>query len=142
MKTKKTKAKSLNREKYNKLPPTKLFERRVASIPHQSLSPELDYEIGLLIGYNCPQILLPRDVIMGDEDKPYAQRSALFWSIIGCSNVNIDCSHEAEIGVSHHILVKQVLPATKLSSELKSEVQFVCRAQVKETITPSDILKV
>ena len=29
----------------------------------QEMSPELDYEVGLLIGYNCPQALLPRDVI-------------------------------------------------------------------------------
>ena len=27
------------------------------------MSPELDYEVGLLIVYNCPQALLPRDVI-------------------------------------------------------------------------------
>lgn len=70
------------------------------------MSSELDCEIGLLIAYNRPQALLPRDVIMGDEDQPYAQRSALGWSIIGCSNADIDCSHEDEIGVSHRIIVK------------------------------------
>lgn len=46
------------------------------------------------------------------------------------------------MGVSHRIIIKQVLPATKPSSEFKSEVQFVCRTQVKEMITPADMLKV
>lgn len=50
--------------------------------------------------------------------------------------------HEDEIGVSHRIIIKQVLPALKPSSKLKSEVQFVCRTQVKEMIIPADILKV
>lgn len=124
--------------------PTSATARAWPHLEHlaDEMSPELDCEIGLLIGYNCPQALLPRDVIMGDEDQPYVQRSALGWSIIGCSNTDLDCSHEDEIGVSHRIIVKQVLPATKLSSELKSEVKFVCRTQVKEIITPSDILKV
>lgn len=68
--------------------------------------------------------------------------SVLGWSIIGCSSADIDPDHEDEIGVSHRIIIKQVLPATKLSSELKFEVQFVCRTQIKEMITPADILKV
>lgn len=44
--------------------------------------------------------------------------------------------------MSHHIIIKKVLPATKPSSELRSEVQFICRTQVQEMITPVDILKV
>lgn len=191
MKTKDTKAKSLNQQKDNKLPPTEWFERGVASIPHQScqsssvhlwkqtrkflfyalldiqsattfiskdsadiarqeresktqsilnnfkskrgeqqkgartankrhqlwhenhtcnnihqrlhtikqityshkchskglashrhgadeMSPELDCEIGVLIGYDCPQDLLPRDVIMDDEDQ--LMHKALHWA--------------------------------------------------------------
>ncbi len=106
------------------------------------MSPELDCEVGLLISYNCPQALLPRDVITGNENQPYAQRSVLGWSIIGYSNTDIDYDHEDEIGVSHRIIIKKVLPTTKPSSEFKSEVHFVCRTQVKEMITPADILKV
>lgn len=75
------------------------------------MSPELNYEVELLIGYNCPQALLPRHVIMGDEDQPHAQRSALGWSITGRSETDIDHGHEDEIGVSHRIIIKQVLPA-------------------------------
>lgn len=51
------------------------------------MSPELDCEVGLLIGYNCPHALLPGEVITGNENQPYAQKSVLGWSIIGlCSD--------------------------------------------------------
>ncbi len=106
------------------------------------MSPELDCEVGLLIGYNCPQVLLPRDVISGNENQPYAQRSVLGWSIIGYSSTEVDYDPEDEIGVSHRIIIKKVQPATKPFTELKSEVHFVYRTQVKEMITPADILKV
>ncbi len=106
------------------------------------MSPELDCEVGLLIGYNCPQVLLPRDVISGNETQPYAQRSVLGWSIIGYSSTEVDYDPEDEIGVSHRIIIKKVQPATKPFTELKSEVHFVYRTQVKEMITPADILKV
>lgn len=106
------------------------------------MSPELNCEVGLLIGYNCPQALLPRDVISGNENQPYAQRSVLGWSIIGYSSTEVDYDHEDEIGVSHRIIIKKVQPATKPFTEFKSEVHFVYRTQVKEMITPADILKV
>ncbi|XP_077360981.1 uncharacterized protein LOC144006149 [Festucalex cinctus] len=98
----------------------------------EEMSPELDCEVGLLIGYNCTQALLPRDVVMGNENQPYALRSVLGWSIIGNSSTDIDYDQEDEIGVSHRIIVKKVVPDTKSSSEIKSEVQFVVRTQVKK----------
>lgn len=124
--------------------PTSATAKSWPHIEHlaHEMSPELDCEVGLLIGYNCPQALLPRDVIMGNENQPYAQRSLLGWSIIGYSNTGVDHDHEDEIGVSHRVVVKRVLPTIKPSSELKSEVHFVYRTQVKEMITPADILKV
>ncbi|KAG1929293.1 hypothetical protein F2P79_023066 [Pimephales promelas] len=124
--------------------PTSTTARSWPHLEHlaDEMSPELDCEVGLLIGYNCPQALLPREVIMGNETQPYAQRSVLGWSIIGYSRPVIDYADEDEIGVSHRIIIKKVQPATKPSSELKSEVHFVYRTQVKEMITPADILKV
>lgn len=75
--------------------PTSLTAKSWPHLEHlaDEMSPELDCEVGLLIGYNCPQALLPRDVVMGVEDQPYAQRSALGWSIVGRSNAEIDDSH-------------------------------------------------
>ncbi len=64
----------------------------------------------------------------------------LGWSIIGCNHYDGD--YEDEIGVSHRIIMKQILPAGKPSHKLKSEVCFVCKNKFKEMITPAEILKV
>ena len=36
-----------------------------------------DGEVGLLIGYNCPQALAPKDHILGSGNKPFAQQTEL-----------------------------------------------------------------
>ena len=59
-----------------------------ATWPHlksmsRHLLPKGDYDIGLLIGYNCPQALTPREVIPGKGNNPFAQRTDLGWGIIG-----------------------------------------------------------
>ncbi len=102
------------------------------------IPPPLDCEVGLLIGYNCQQALLPRVVLSGEENQPYAQRTDLGWSIVGCSILANDYSDA--IGVSHRIIVRQVTSAPQPCPELKREVHFVCRTQVKE-INPTDIIK-
>ncbi|XP_054597297.2 uncharacterized protein [Nothobranchius furzeri] len=106
----------------------------------EEMSQELDCEVGLLIGYNCSQALAPREVIHGSENQPFALKSVLGWSIVGYNSTVND--YEDEIGVSHHIIAKQVIPLTMPSSELKSEVHFSARTQVKEVISPSDMIKV
>jgi len=40
-------------------------------------------EVGLLIGYNCPQALAPQKTILGSENEPYAAQTDLGWSIVG-----------------------------------------------------------
>ena len=39
--------------------------------------------MGLLIGLNCPSALHPREVVYGEESKPYAIHSLLGWYING-----------------------------------------------------------
>jgi len=56
--------------------------------PHlQHLAREMlalqDFEVGLLIGYNCPQALAPKETVVGGESEPYAIRTDLGWSIVG-----------------------------------------------------------
>ena len=41
------------------------------------IAPLQDCEVGLLIGYNCSQALLPREVVPGKDNHPYAQRTDL-----------------------------------------------------------------
>ena len=43
-------------------------------------------EVGLLIGYNCPKALVPRQVVTGTDAEPYAVRTDLGWSVIGAAN--------------------------------------------------------
>ncbi len=40
-------------------------------------------EIGLLISINCPRAFIPRAVVAGEEDDPYAMRTGLGWGIVG-----------------------------------------------------------
>ena len=103
------------------------------------VAPLQDCEVGLLIGYNCSQALLPQEVVSGEENEPYAQRTDLGWSIVGHGHARVD-SGDA-IGISHRIVVRQVTPGVNPSVSLKTEVHYVNRTKVKE-ITPSDILKV
>lgn len=47
------------------------------------LPPLMDCEVPLLVGYNCPAALAPRQVITGDTSQPYAVKTDLGWSIVG-----------------------------------------------------------
>ncbi|XP_028323938.1 uncharacterized protein LOC114476536 [Gouania willdenowi] len=102
------------------------------------LPPMLECEVGLLIGYNCQQALLPREVLAGKENQPYAQLTDLGWSIVGCSSQVQN--HNDVIGTSHRIIVCEVTPVSPPAIELKQEVHFVCRTQVKE-VSPIDVIK-
>ncbi|XP_028316746.1 uncharacterized protein LOC114471941 [Gouania willdenowi] len=102
------------------------------------MPPSLECKVGLLIGYDCQQALLPKEILAGEENYPYAQRTDLGWSIVGCSNPK---GHHADaIGTSHRVIVRQVIPMVQPSAELKATVHFVCKTQVKE-ISPADVIK-
>ncbi|KAI3376806.1 hypothetical protein L3Q82_000091 [Scortum barcoo] len=90
-------------------------------------------------GYNCSQALLPREVVAGKDNEPFAQRTDLGWSIVGCVNPCVD--YGDAIGSSHRVVVRQVTPYQQSPANLTSEVQYVCRTHVKEVITPPDVIK-
>ncbi|XP_030611515.1 uncharacterized protein LOC115798709 isoform X1 [Archocentrus centrarchus] len=90
-------------------------------------------EVGLLIGYNCSQALLPREVVSGEENQPFAQRTDLGWSIIGYASPYMDGGDA--IGVSHQVITRQVTPSLQLPSSRNHEVHYVCRTQIKEVIS-------
>lgn len=95
-------------------------------------------KVGLLIGYNCSQALLPREVVSGNEHEPFAQRTDLGWSIVGHGNTHIDFSDAT--GISHHVIVQQVTPMVKPHVNLKTKVNLVDRTKMKE-ITRSDLIR-
>jgi len=39
----------------------------------EEIAPLIDCDVGLLIGYNCSQALLPREVVSGRDEEPFAQ---------------------------------------------------------------------
>ena len=69
-------------------------------VPYQS-----NVEIGILIGSDCPRAIMPREIIPGEDDSPYALRSDLGWGIIGKISqlLSEEDGDEDEIGVSHRI---------------------------------------
>lgn len=96
------------------------------------IAPQQVCDIGLLIGYNCPQALL-REIVSVKENQPFAQRTDLGWSIVGYGNSSVDYGDA--------IIVKQVMPSLPSSLNLTSEVQYICRTHIKEIITPPNVIK-
>lgn len=71
----------------------------------------------LLIGYNCPQSLLSSEDVSGKENQPFAQRTDLGWSVVGYGCPRFD--YGDAIGVSHQVIVKQVMPGLQPSFNLR-----------------------
>lgn len=105
----------------------------------EELAPQQVCDIGLLIGYNCPLALLPRETVSCKGNQPFAQRTKLGWSIIGWGNSTVD--YGDTIGVSHHIIVKQVMQSLPSFFSLTNEVRNICRTQIKEIISPPNVIK-
>ena len=93
------------------------------------LSPVMDIEVGLLIGYNCPRALLPREVVPAPcSDGPYGQRTDLGWGIVGV----IDQS-ESNCSYSHRVL-------TFKSHVDNASVNLVLSENTKEVLSPRAVL--
>lgn len=96
-------------------------------------------EVGLLIGYNCPRALVPREVIPPVGNGPYAQKTDLGWGIVGIvgNMERQDC-----IGLSHRIITCKVPSSLDLGEcYSRSDVSFSLRTSTKE-VAPIDVLKV
>lgn len=59
--------------------------------------------------------------------------------VVGYGNPYLD--YGDVIGVSHQVIVKQVMPFLQSSSNLTTEVHYVCRTQIKEAVSTADIVK-
>ena len=92
-------------------------------------------DVGILIGCNCPRALKPQEVILGEDDDPYAVRTILGWGIIGPSSPQKDTSDVDGEDVSCHRLVTSEVGSTSLKQK------FVVDAQTKEVINPVEVRK-
>ena len=94
--------------------------------------PEMqECEVGLLIGYNCPQALAPREVITGSINEPYAQKTDLGWSIVGMNSTN----WEVEDSVSHNIVTMHVPDDLRLNcNKGTNSTHYAYRTSCKELL--------
>ena len=53
---------------------------------NDKLMPKASCEVGLLLGYDCPQALAPRDVIAPEGNGPFAIRTDLGWANVGITD--------------------------------------------------------
>lgn len=121
--------------------PTPKMARAWPHLEHlaEEIAPLIECDVGLLIAYNCPQALLPREVVPGKDNEPFAQKTYFGWSIVGC--VSPCVNYGDSIGSSHTIVMKSVKPHLQTSKKLTNEVKYICRTQVKELISPPDVLR-
>ena len=107
--------------------------------PHLSkladeLMPTCSADIGLLIGYNCPRALAPRDILPPIKDEPFGQKTDLGWGIVGV--VHSTCTDNDEIGLSHRIQVHE-----SSNSERSSSSQIMYQTSIKEEKDLTDIIR-
>lgn len=52
------------------------------------------------------------------------------------------CEHYGDdIGISHRIIVKRVMPEPTPTVKMKGEVHYVCKTQIRELTTPDNVIK-
>ncbi|KAK3750705.1 hypothetical protein QZH41_005748 [Actinostola sp. cb2023] len=87
-------------------------------------------DVGLLIGLDCTRALIPREVIAGDGNNPYALKTDLGWGIIGKYNdAASDNDEEDNIGVSHRIISCEV-------TNPQASCYLSRRTKTKEVLNP------
>ncbi|XP_029922895.1 uncharacterized protein LOC115370126 [Myripristis murdjan] len=110
--------------------------------PHLShlaneLPPLQDCQVGLLIGYDCPSALAPLEVITGSANEPFAQRTALGWSIIGSANPHMD--RQGSHSFVHRVAVKEQ-PVPIVTDVLKVlESDFNERSHEDKYVSQDDV---
>jgi hypothetical protein len=111
------------------------------AVLEDKLEPLKGCKVALLIGYDCPQALAPRDVLVGPYDHaPYGQLSDLGWGIVGITNPHYVQDANDSIGVSHRILALEGPPVLKDHNQIhRGRVLFSCKRSVKEMISPKAI---
>ena len=101
------------------------------------IPPQLECEVGLLIGYNCSRALAPRQVILGGDSEPYAVQTDLGWSIVGCSSPHHDLPSITNI--CHRVAVRELPPVTPAEALRVLESDFKDANKDSKTVSQDDI---
>lgn len=64
-------------------PEAALNQAHIKKIAGQIMPYREEVSVGLLIGSNCTNAIVPREVIPGNHDKPYELQTDLGWGIVG-----------------------------------------------------------
>lgn len=102
------------------------------------MPPLLNCEVGLLIGYNCPGALIPRRVITGKDNEPFAILTDLGWSIVGCSATHSDA--QLSNGHCHRVTVKELPAVTPLDAIRMLETDFRDTQGDDKTVSQEDLI--
>ena len=83
---------------------------------------------------------MPREVVYGEGNQPFAQKTDLGWSVISYGDPGE--YYGDAISLSHCITLRQVTPKVNPMLKLKSKVHYVCKNPIKEMTAPEDIIKI
>ena len=106
-----------------------------------------DLEIGILIGSDCPRAIMPKEIIPGEDNRPYTLRSDLGWGIVGriFQPLSGEDGDEDEIGVSHQVYTieahKPLDPQVDAEGLKKRSCNFSVKTNVKDMINPFQVMK-
>ncbi|XP_024119478.1 uncharacterized protein LOC112140696, partial [Oryzias melastigma] len=101
------------------------------------MKPLQDCDVGLLIGYDCPSALAPLEVVTGNVNEPFAQRTILGWSVIGSANPHLD--RRSNQSYVHRITVKE-MPTPSAADVLKTlESDFNERDYENKYVSQDDV---
>ncbi|XP_076858013.1 uncharacterized protein LOC143512031 [Brachyhypopomus gauderio] len=102
------------------------------------IQPLKDCEVGLLIGYNCPRALAPKQVILGGDDEPFAIRTDLGWSVVGRSSPTLDSLPLTNL--CHRTSVKELPLVTPTEVIRALESDFQDGTKDSKTVSQDDVL--
>ena len=96
-----------------------------------------DIEVGLLIGANCARAIKPHKVILGNDDDPYAKKTALGWGIIGV--VERTSQDDSTIDIAGDILCNRIVAHEVKTTSERRTCHFAVKTHVKEIISPLQV---
>ncbi|KAK0147231.1 hypothetical protein N1851_013346 [Merluccius polli] len=80
--------------------------------------------------------LVPRQVVACEEHQPFAQKTDLGWRCSGMMATRV-CNYGRSSGISHQVMVKQVMQVYRPLQTSQRKCTNVCRTQIKEVLLPA-----
>ena len=102
----------------------------------QEIPSLMNCSVGLLIGYDCSRVLVPRKVITEADQDPYAIKTDRRWGIVG--NVT-DCVNSNVTSLCQRISVNELPSVTLLTCNRAFEADFADSGPGRKSISQDDI---